>query len=226
MFAKLYKLFALLIVASMILGACASTAQEQEVEVQPTVAVATEVIVPTEVPPTEVPPTEVPAPDMAAIFTNVIASIPADAGYGAIAAAKLNEELADVAPFLVDVREVSEIEANGYIAGAVNIPIRQLLENLDKLPGLDEPIVIYCGSGHRGGIAIALLKGLGYTNVRNLGGGLGAWTKAGLPVETGLPAEAASISTPIVENQALFTAFNDFLASMPDSLCHRRSPVE
>ncbi len=217
MFAKFYKLFALLIVASMILGACASTAQEQEVEVQPTEVVTAEVITPTEVPPTEAPPTEEPAPDMVAVFSEVIASIPADAGYGAVSATALNEELADVAPFLVDVREVSEIEANGFIAGAINIPIRGLLENLDKLPGLDEPIVIYCGSGHRGGIAIALLKGLGYTNVRNLGGGMGAWTKAGLPVETGLPAEAAAISTPIVENQALFTAFNDFLTSMPDS---------
>jgi rhodanese-related sulfurtransferase len=215
MFAKFYKLFALLIVASMILGACASTTQE--VEVEPTVAVTAEVIVPTEVPPTEVPPTEEPAPDMVAVFTEVIAGLPADAGYGVVSATALNEELADAAPFLVDVREAAEIEANGYIAGSINIPIRQLLENLDKLPGLDESIVIYCGSGHRGGIALALLKGLGYTNVRNLGGGLGGWTKAGLPVETGLPAEAAAISTPIVENQALFTAFNDFLTSMPDS---------
>ena len=217
MFAKFYKLFALLIVASMILGACGSATPEVEVEVQPTEVVTEVVVIPTEIPVTEVPPTEEPAPDMVAVFSEVITSIPADAGYGAVSATALNEELADAAPFLVDVREVSEIEANGYIAGAINIPIRGLLENLDKLPGLDEPIVIYCGSGHRGGIAIALLKGLGYTNVRNLGGGLGGWTKAGLPVETGVPAEAAAISTPIVENQALFTAFNDFLTSMPDS---------
>ena len=219
MFAKFYKLFALLIVASMILGACGSTTPEvAEVEVQPTEEVVTpEVITPTEVPPTEVLPTEEPAPDMVAVFTDVIAAFPADAGYATVAAAKLNEELADVAPFLVDLRETSEIEANGYIAGAINIPVRQLLNSLEKLPGLDEPIVLYCGSGHRGGIALALLTGLGYTNVRNLGGGLGGWTKAGLPVEAGLPAEAAAISTPIVEDQALFTAFNDFLANMPDS---------
>ena len=219
MFAKFYKLFALVIVASMILGACGSTTPEvAEVEVQPTEEVVTpEVITPTEVPPTEVLPTEEPAPDMVAVFTDVIAAFPADAGYATVAAAKLNEELADVAPFLVDLRETSEIEANGYIAGAINIPVRQLLNSLEKLPGLDEPIVLYCGSGHRGGIALALLTGLGYTNVRNLGGGLGGWTKAGLPVEAGLPAEAAAISTPIVEDQALFTAFNDFLANMPDS---------
>ncbi len=201
MFAKFYKLFALLIVASMILGACnATTPEVAEVEVQPTEAVVTpEVITQTEVPPTDVLPTEEPAPDMVAVFTEVIAAFPADAGYATIAAAKLNEELADAAPFLVDLRETSEIEANGYIAGAINIPVRQLLNSLDKLPGLDEPIVLYCGSGHRGGIALALLTGLGYTNVRNLGGGLGGWTKAGLPVEAGLPAEAAAISTPIVE---------------------------
>jgi rhodanese-related sulfurtransferase len=218
MFKKLYKLFTLLFVASMMLGACASTAQEQEVEVQPTIAVATEVIAPTEVPPTEVPPTEVPAPDMAAIFNAVISSIPPEAGFGTIAASMLSEELAESAPFLLDVREVSEIEANGYIPGAVNIPLRQLLENLDKLPNLDVPIVVYCASGHRGGIALALLKGLGYTNVRNLNGGLGAWYMAGLPVETGsMSAEAASISTPIAADQALFAAFADFLTSMPDS---------
>jgi len=220
MLTKFYKLFALLIVGSMILGACASTTQEQEVEVQPTVAVTEEVIVPTEevvAPTEEVVPTEEPTPDMVAVFTDVIASIPADTGYGSVSATKLSEELADVAPFLVDVRETSEVEDKGYIAGSIHIPVRQLLENLDKLPGLDEPIVIYCGSGHRGGIAMALLRGLGYTNVRNLGGGLGAWLKAGLPVESGVPAEAAAISTPIVENQALFIAFNDFLTSMPDS---------
>jgi len=183
MYAKLLKLFGLMIVLSMIMGACAPAATEVEEVVEVTEAVvATEEIVVTEVPPTEVPPTEEPAPDMAAIFTSVIASIPADASYGTIAAAALNEELADAAPFLLDVREVAEIETNGYILGAVNVPIRALLENLDKLPGLDEPIVIYCGSGHRGGIALALLKGLGYTNVRNLAGGLGAWVTAELPV--------------------------------------------
>ena len=215
MSAKLLKLFGLLIVFSMILGACApaTTAVEETV-----VVATTEAVEPTEeVVVTEVPPTEEPAPDMVAVFTSVIASIPADSAWGTVAPAALSEELADVAPFLLDVREVSEIEANGFIAGAVNIPIRDLLNNLDKLPGLDEPIVIYCGSGHRGGIALALLKGLGYTNVRNLGGGLGGWVKAGLPVETGtLPAEAVAISTPIVADAALFNAFNDFLTNMPE----------
>lgn len=214
---KLYKLFALLILLSMIMSACAPAAQE--VATQPTVEVLpTKAPEATAIPPTEAPPTPEPAPDMAAIFGQIISGLPAEAGYGTVSAAKLSEELADKPPFLLDVREATEIEKDGYIAGAVNIPLRKLLENLDKLPGLDEAIVIYCGSGHRGGIALALLKGLGYTNVRNLGGGLGAWKKAGLPVETGsVPAAPTSISTPIIENQALFKAFAEFLSSMPDN---------
>jgi rhodanese-related sulfurtransferase len=219
---KIYTLFALLLALSMLLGACAPAA--------PAVEKPAEVVVATEAPPvkTEAPvatkapaATEPPAPDEAppdfeALFTTLIASI-ADKNFAVVAAPKLNEEMADKAPFLLDVREASEIEKDGYIAGAVHIPVRELLKNLDKLPGLDDPIVIYCGSGHRGGMAVAALRTLGYTNVRNLGGGLGAWKKANLPVETGLPEAAKAISTPIVEDQALFLALDEFLSGMPDS---------
>ncbi len=88
-------------------------------------------------------------------------------------------------------REAAEIEKDGFIAGAVNIPVREVLKNLDKLPALDQPIVIYCGSGHRGGMVMAALQLLGYTDVKNLGGGLGAWKKAELPVEMDLAKLAA-----------------------------------
>ena len=47
---------------------------------------------------------------------------------------------------------------DGYIAGAVNIPVRDVLNNLDKLPAKDQPIVIYCASGHRGGMIMAPCK--------------------------------------------------------------------
>ena len=140
----------------------------------------------------------------------------ADKGFGVVAAAKLNEELADKAPFLLDVREAAEVEKDGYIKGAVSIPVRQLLKNLDKLPGLDDPIVVYCASGHRGGMVMAALKLLGYTNVRNLGGGLGAWKKASLPTETGKPEAPKAISKPIVADAALFTALDTWISALPD----------
>lgn len=207
MIKKFYLPMTLLLVISMFMGACGPT-----VVVEPT-----EVVVVTEAPTMVV--TEAPVTlDVPALLSDFWASIPGDKGYGSVSAANLNIELADAAPFLVDVREVSEVESGGYIAGAINIPIRSLLENLDKLPGLDEPIVIYCGSGHRGALGMMALKMLGYTNVRNLGGGSGAWGKAGLEFVTGeMPAEPQAISTPIVADELLYTTLNDFLTGMPDN---------
>ncbi len=200
---KFQFLFALVLLFSLVLSACGPAAPEAPVvEEQP--VVEEPVVV------------EAPALDLPALFTDFWASIPADKGYGSIGAAKLNEQLAEKPVFMVDVREPAELEANGYIEGAVNIPVRSLLQNLDKLPGLDEQIVIYCASGHRGSMGMMALRLLGYTNVVNLGGGTGAWTKAGLPLTTGsMPAEAASISAPIVADEALFTALNDFLSNLP-----------
>ena len=201
---KFQSLFGLLLVLSMILGACAPAAE-------PVVEVTEAPVVVTEAPIVEV------APDAQALFTALVAELPGDKGYGTIKPAALNEELADKAPFLLDVREAAEVEKDGYIEGAVNIPVREVLANLDKLPALDQPIVIYCGSGHRGGMLLSALKLLGYTNVRNLGGGLGGWKKANLPVVTGsMPAAPAAISTPIVADQPLFDMLNDFFTAMPD----------
>jgi rhodanese-related sulfurtransferase len=162
-------------------------------------------------------PVVVVAPDAQALFTDLVATLTSENSFGTVGAAKLNEEFADKAPFLLDVREVSEIETDGYIEGAVNIPVREVLNNLDKLPGLDEPIVVYCASGHRGAMVMSALKLLGYTNVRNLGGGTGGWKKASLPLVTGSqPEAAAAISTPIVEDQALFEMLNGFLSGLPE----------
>lgn len=203
---KIQVLFGLLIVISMILSACGAPAAP--------VVEATEVpVVVTEAPVV----VEEPAIDPQALFAELVASLPADKGYGTIKPTALIEELVDKAPFVLDVREVSELEADGYIEGAVNIPVREVLANLDKLPSFDDPIVVYCASGHRGGFVFAALKLLGYTNVRNLAGGLGAWKKASLSVVTGsLPESPAAIGAPIVEDQALFDTLNSFFTTLPD----------
>ncbi|RPJ26790.1 MAG: hypothetical protein EHM33_10335 [Chloroflexi bacterium] len=212
---KLHLFFALLLAFSMLLSACGAPAATEAPVVE---APVTQEVVVTEAPVAEL--------DFPVLFTDFWASIPADKGYGSVGAAKLNEELADKAPFLLDVRETAEVEKDGYIEGAVNIPVRDLLNNLDKLPGLDEPIVVYCASGHRGGYTVMTLKMLGYTNVRNLGGGLGAWKKAELPVVTGgLPAAPEAVSSPIVENEALFTTLNGFFTTMPDSFYSIKADV-
>lgn len=212
---KLYAPFALLILFSLLLGACGTPATEV-VETTEAVAevVATEVV-PTEEPTAESEPTAVPL-DLNAVFTSAFAAI-AEKNLATIPAAKLNEELAETAPFLLDVRDAAELEKDGFIAGTVNVPIKELLKNLDKLPAVDQKIVVYCGSGHRGGIALSVLTALGYSDVRNLAGGIGAWKKAELPVVTGeTPAAPEAISTPIVADEALFTALDEFLTNLPE----------
>ena len=59
----------------------------------------------------------------------------------------------------------------------------------DQWPAdLDAPIVIYCGSGHRSTLAMAILWSYGYTNVHSLKGGFGGWVEAGYPVAEFAPA--------------------------------------
>ncbi len=214
---KFTVLFAVLVVLSMLFSACTPAPAPTAAPTEPPAAPApTNTAVPptaTPVPPTATPE---PAPDVAALWTELIAGMPADKGYGTVSATKLNEELVEKPPFLFDVRETAEVEKSGYIQGAVHIPVREVLKNLDKLPAKDQPIVVYCASGHRGGFVFSALRLLGYTNVRNLAGGLGAWTKAALPVETGLPEAPAAGTAPEIENQALFAMLDNFLSNLPE----------
>lgn len=210
---KLQALFGLLIVLSMVLSACGAPAAEPVAEVEAPAAEATEApAVATEAPVVET------GPDAQALFDELVNSLPADKGYGTVKADKFNEELVDKTPFILDVREAGEIEAAGFIEGSVNIPVRDVLNNLDKLPALDEPIVVTCASGHRGGFVMAALKLLGYTNVRSLTGGLNAWIKAEYPVVTGSMPEAPAVlnSAAIIEDQTLFEMLNGFMTELPE----------
>ena len=105
-------------------------------------------------------------------------------GFNLVKAADLNVELGNTpAPFVLDVRTEAEKTNDGYIEGSVFLPINDLPANLAQLPAdKAAPIVVLCKSGHRGGMAMMYLNFLGYTNVRNLGGGLNAWIGAELPV--------------------------------------------
>ncbi|MGE5850248.1 MAG: rhodanese-like domain-containing protein [Candidatus Methylomirabilota bacterium] len=84
--------------------------------------------------------------------------------------------------FVLDVREPAEYQA-GHIEGAVNIPVRTLAKNLDKLPAdKATQIAVVCKSGIRAAYATMTLKLLGYGNVKDVAGGMMAWEKEGLPV--------------------------------------------
>jgi rhodanese-related sulfurtransferase len=173
---------------------------------------------PTTVPPTAAPtaaPTVAPKPvDFKPVMDKYLAGLPD--GFGGVAPATLAKEIQDgKKSFLVDVREPKELTDNGFIEGAVNLPIRTLAQNLDKLPAKDQPIVVYCGVGHRGGIAMEALQLLGYTNVRSISGGFNAWKAANLAVVTGTPIAPTAGKAPDVDKD-LLAALDKYLTSLPD----------
>lgn len=84
---------------------------------------------------------------------------------------------------LIDVREGEEYN-EGYLPGATWIPRGKLEQRIeDAVPQRDADIVLYCAGGNRSALAARSLGELGYTNVRSLAGGYGAWKKAGLSID-------------------------------------------
>ena len=79
------------------------------------------------------------------------------------------ENLVKNKEFLLDVREEYEYQ-EGYVKGAVNLPLREILSQKDSLPK-DKDIYVYCRSGHRSADAVNFLKSLGFEKVHNIEGG-------------------------------------------------------
>ncbi len=127
--------------------------------------------------------------DVFAAVDSYLSSLPE--GYGLVGVAALAEELAEKELVLIDVRSETEWNEQGYIAGAQHIWIDEFMSHQDLWPAdKNTEIVVYCGAGYRGGIAMTMLKLMGYPNVRNMSGGFSAWVAEGLPVEGGMPAAA------------------------------------
>lgn len=112
---------------------------------------------------------------------------------------------------LVDVRETKEY-GEGHFPGAINIPIRTLADNLNKIPA-DKPVVVYCASGHRAGMATTSLQLLGYKNVK-AGPTFKAWADAKEEVSTE-SVEAVVYKAPQVEAE-LLAAVKGFLGGLPE----------
>ncbi len=112
--------------------------------------------------------------------------------YNTVKADALLVEMAeDAPPFLLDVRTTGELEEKGHIEGAVHVPLNELGQNLNLLPSFDTPIVAYCGSGWRATIAMTVLHGMGWTDVRALKTSFADWVAAGNPVAEGVPEAVA-----------------------------------
>jgi hydroxyacylglutathione hydrolase len=83
---------------------------------------------------------------------------------------------------VIDVRAAAEWES-ARIPGVPNIPLGHLPDRTAEL-SRDKPIAVHCQSGARSAIAASILQSLGFKTVLNLQGGIQAWQRAGLPLET------------------------------------------
>jgi len=78
---------------------------------------------------------------------------------------------------LLDVRDPEEIEENGKIPSSINIPLNTLRERLNELDK-NANIITYCAIGLRGYLAMRILEGHGFKNVKNLIGGYKTYAMA------------------------------------------------
>ena len=79
---------------------------------------------------------------------------------------------------LIDVRE--EYEFDEFNIGAKLIPLGELPDRLEEIEAWkDQEILVHCRSGARSGRAKEYLESEGFSNVRNVLGGMLAWQAAG-----------------------------------------------
>ncbi len=76
---------------------------------------------------------------------------------------------------LIDVRQPEETAE--YNIGGIALPLGNI-QNMqtEEIDGLkDEEVIFYCRSGNRSGIAAMTLDQMGFSNTKNLIGGMLAW---------------------------------------------------
>lgn len=70
---------------------------------------------------------------------------------------------------LLDVRTPDEYR-QGHIPGSKNVPLQSISKVSGMIDNKSTPIFVHCLSGARSRQAAAILKQMGYTNVKNIGG--------------------------------------------------------
>ncbi|MDX9751383.1 MAG: rhodanese-like domain-containing protein [Flavobacteriales bacterium] len=104
-------------------------------------------------------------------------------GGGVVDVPTLRAEMANGGVQLIDVRTPHEW-VSGHIAGALHIDwfdddFKERVARLDK----ERPVRLYCHGGGRSADARELLRGMGFTDVRDLDDGIQSWKAAGEPLE-------------------------------------------
>ncbi|AZI32020.1 rhodanese-like domain-containing protein [Kaistella carnis] len=71
---------------------------------------------------------------------------------------------------LIDVREPMELEMDGQIEAAQNIPLGEIEDRKQEVVNLAGPKIFFCRSGNRSGKAMEYFKSEGLDEVYNGGG--------------------------------------------------------
>ena len=71
------------------------------------------------------------------------------------------KSLAAAGAKVVDVRTAEEF-ASGHVPGAINIPYDQIARRASEIGPPSTPVVLYCRTGRRSGIAVEALQKAGY----------------------------------------------------------------
>jgi rhodanese-related sulfurtransferase len=193
------SLIGLVLALAMVAAACSSDDAADDTTTTTTATVA------------ETTTTTEAAFDLTAAVDDYLANIPD--GFLAIGDVQVFKDGVEASGALVvDVREESEY-AEGHIPGAVNIPIRTLTRNLDKIP-TDRQVYVYCKSGFRAAQSLSALGLVGYDNVLSYKPGWDGWTEAGEEVSTE-ETMAEIVGAPDIEPE-LLAAVDTYMSTIPD----------
>ena len=121
-------------------------------------------------PPVETGPLEVSSHGAVAQGANEVEGIPQ------ITVEELKAKREGGKAFILDVREPHEAQIASI--GAPLIPVGQLEQRLAELRGHEnDEVLVHCKSGGRSQKAAQILKANGFTNVKNVAGGITAWAE-------------------------------------------------
>lgn len=110
---------------------------------------------------------------------------------------EFQQALADHA-VIIDVRTADE-HAMDPLVGSINIPLDEIRKRMNEIP-TDCPIYLFCAIGLRGYLAMKVLQGCGYTQVKNLSGGSKLFRAATTPIHSAsTPHQPSPVNTNLDE---------------------------
>jgi rhodanese-related sulfurtransferase len=88
-------------------------------------------------------------------------------------------------PVVIDIRtpdenELSRLAVTDLLVDYLAPGFSDSLAHLNR----DVPYLIYCRSGRRSGLALGIMRGMGFTDAHDIRAGIIGWKAAGLPVES------------------------------------------